>query len=159
MSSRKLQLACRRAQRARRSENIHEWLYERSMAWSLESCRAPPAPPPPVLPADTFLGARRDVACCRPHRPLCGPPHCRGGKPRPRPRSQRRGPVDALSLDSEEAAALEEQLGVAPAELPPHLQRYALQRRSAASFSGPGVLPGEVEAGGWDREPAGGRPF
>lgn len=44
---------------------------------------------------------------------------------------------------------LQEQLGVAPAELPPHLQRYALQRRSAASFSGPGVLPGEVEAGGW----------
>ncbi|KAL4421140.1 hypothetical protein ABPG77_000775 [Micractinium sp. CCAP 211/92] len=73
-------------------------------------------------------------------------PKAKGGKPRPRPRSQRRGPVDA-ALDSEEAAALEEQLGVAPAELPPHLQRYALQRRSAASFSGPGVLPGEVEAG------------
>lgn len=44
---------------------------------------------------------------------------------------------------------LEEHLGVAPAALPPHLQRYALQRRSIASFSGPGVLPGEVEAGGW----------
>ncbi|KAL4451725.1 hypothetical protein ABPG75_007387 [Micractinium tetrahymenae] len=79
--------------------------------------------------------------------PLRQPKHKpKGGKPRPRPRSQRRGASPA-DLDGEEAAQLEAQLGVAPAELPPHLQRYALQRRSAASFSGPGVLPGEVEAG------------
>jgi hypothetical protein len=50
-------------------------------------------------------------------------------------------------LDSVEARALEATLGVAPRELPLHLRSYALQRRNAACFSGPGVLPGEVESG------------
>lgn len=36
---------------------------------------------------------------------------------------------------------------MAPRELPSHLRSYALQRRNAACFSGPGVLPGEQEVG------------
>lgn len=67
-------------------------------------------------------------------------------KPRSRPRRGRSG-TQLGSLDSEEAAQLEAALGVAPTELPPHLRCYALRRRNAASFSGPGVLPGEQEAG------------
>ena len=50
-------------------------------------------------------------------------------------------------LDSREAALLAAQWGIAPEELPPHLRAYSLQRRNEACFSGPGVLPGEQEAG------------
>lgn len=60
---------------------------------------------------------------------------------------RRQAAAELAELDGEEAAALEAQLGVAPRELPPHLRGYALRRRSAACFSGPGLLPVEQEVG------------
>lgn len=74
---------------------------------------------------------------------------CRSAPPpKARPRPWRRASRSQLAeLNRQEAAALEAALGVAPEALPLHLRAYALQRRSADSFSGPGLLPVEVEAG------------
>ena len=38
-------------------------------------------------------------------------------------------------------------MGVDMRDLPLHLRLFGLQRRKADHFSGPGVLPGEVECG------------
>jgi hypothetical protein len=52
-----------------------------------------------------------------------------------------------VALDGAQAAALEARLGVEPALLPLGLRGYALQRSNASAFSGPGLLPGELEEG------------
>ncbi|PRW57468.1 Two-component response regulator ARR14 isoform 1 [Chlorella sorokiniana] len=70
------------------------------------------------------------------------------GPPKARKRETRRKERQQLTeLNSYETAFVTAQLGVDPEQLPPHLRAYALQRRNEACFSGPGVLPGEQEAG------------
>lgn len=101
-------------------------------------------------PADSLCASSAARRRCRSPAPAPPPPFGSAGPPKLKLRSRgsaRRSARAEADLNAAEAAALEARLGVSPAELPPSLRLYGLQRRHPASFSGPGLLPGEQDSG------------